>query len=141
MKIMKERFYNTLNENTTEEKAGFRRRYSIVDHIHTLIQITEKAKEYNIELHLVFVDLCKAFDSIDQVVILETIKEQGVPTKIVRLLANMYADANAYIRMDQVGPKFSIGRGVKQGDPLSSNLFDATLEGIFGRQLRFQNQW
>jgi len=40
--------------------------------------------------------------------------------------------------MDQVGPKFPIGSGVKQGDPLFSNLFNATLEGIFGR-LQWQN--
>jgi len=72
---MEERIYNTLNENTTEEQAGFRRGYSSVDHIHTLSQIIEKAKEYNNELHLVFVDFCKEFDSIDQVVILETKKE------------------------------------------------------------------
>ncbi len=43
----------------------------------------------------------------------------------------MYNNAQIVIKMDQTGPTFGLHRGVKQGDPLSPNLFNAVLEGIF----------
>ena len=55
MKIIKNRIYNQLDLNQTEEQAGFRRKYGTTDHIHTLNQVLEKAHEYQIDLHMLFI--------------------------------------------------------------------------------------
>lgn len=52
MKIIKNRIYNTLDSQQPEEQAGFRRKYSTIDHIHTLKQILEKTSEYKINLYI-----------------------------------------------------------------------------------------
>ncbi len=64
IKILKERIYKTLDEQQPIEQAGFRKRLSTVDHIHTINQLLEKAREYNFEVKLAFVDFNKAFDTI-----------------------------------------------------------------------------
>ena len=44
----------------------------------------------------------------------------------------MYRKAKAYVKIDRKkGPVFKITNGMKQGDPLSSNLFNCVLEEIF----------
>jgi hypothetical protein len=47
----------------------------------------------------------------------------------------MYNDQTATVRTDASSRSFSIQRGVKRGDPLSSFLFNALLEHIF-RQIK-----
>ena len=58
-------------------------------------QLIEKTKEYNTELHLVFVDFHKAFDSIDENFMLKILREQGIHVKIINLLAKMYGNDQA----------------------------------------------
>ncbi len=45
----------------------------------------------------------------------------------------MYEQAEAYVKMDQKGDNFKVERGVRQGDLLSPNLFNAVLEEVFGK--------
>ena len=83
-KILKKRMGESMAYTIPKEQAGFRRGYSTIHLIHTLNQLIEKTKEYNMELHLVFVDFYKAFDSIDQNFKLETLKEQGIHAKMLK---------------------------------------------------------
>ena len=46
----------------TEEQAGFRAGRSTIDHIFCLRQLIEKKMAVNQPLHLIFVDLEKAYD-------------------------------------------------------------------------------
>jgi len=47
-----------------EEQAGFRAGRSCIDNIFCITQMIEKKKATNRELHLLFIDLTKAYDSI-----------------------------------------------------------------------------
>jgi hypothetical protein len=68
-----------------EYQGGFRKGLSTTDHIFTLRQILEKAHEYNISLHQLYIDFKQAFDSIDRIQIIEIMKEFGIPLKLVKL--------------------------------------------------------
>ena len=96
MKLSKNRIYNTLDANQGLEQAGFRKKFSTVDHIFTVDQLIEKANEYNIEVFLIFVDFTKAFDSVKHSQLRQALSNQGIPKKWVEIFREMYEKAKAY---------------------------------------------
>ena len=80
-----------------------------------------------------FVDYNKAFDSLYHEKIWEALANQGIPENVVEILNQIYKNSMARVRLDREGSEFKIERGVRQGDPLSPNLFNAVLEEIFGK--------
>ena len=62
-----------------------------------------------------------------------SLHQQNVPNVYTRILARLYANQTANIVTDKVSKSFRIGRGTKQGDPISPKLFNAVLERAFGR--------
>ncbi len=137
MSIIKDRMYNQLDMNQSREQGGFRKGYSTIDHIFTLNQLIEKAKEYNMQINLLFIDFHKAFDSVSHMYIWRALKNQGIPDKLIRIIKNIYEESKAYIKMDRTGEVFNIKRGVRQGDPLSPNMFNSVLEEIV-RNLKWE---
>ena len=131
MKIIKNRVYNQLDFQQWKEQAGFSKRYAIIDHLHTINQLIERANEYQITMHMIFIDYSKAFDSIGHKQTWESLENQGVPKKKIRILKNTYKNSKAYVRTDSKGEMFTMEKGVKQGNSMSSNLFNAVLEEVF----------
>ena len=79
-----------------------------------------------------FIDYEKAFDSIEHFIIFETLRKINVNETYVKILENIYKRATARVHLDNhVSEPFAIGRGVRQGDPMSPKLFTAVIEEIF----------
>lgn len=129
--IILRRITRNLEENQSEDQAGFRSGYSTIDHLHTLAQLMEKAGEFNLTLYIAFIDYSKAFDSVEHLPILTSLQRQGVATKYLRILAKIYSNSTAKISLDKEGEPFKLERGVRQGDPLSPKLFNSVLEEVF----------
>ena len=99
-----------------------------IDQIFVVRQILEKFYVYDIDLHLLFIDLKKAFDSINQEKLLESLVIFGIPKKIERLVKMTLEGAQAKVIMDgKISNPFAIGSGVRQGDGLSATLFNLAL--------------
>ena len=81
-----------------------------------------------------FIDYEKAFDSIEHFSIFEALRKINVNETYVKILENtcIYKGATARVHLDNhVSEAFTIGRGVRQGDPISPKLFTAVIEEIF----------
>ena len=120
----------TLDFNQPREQAGFRSGYSTMDHLHTVNQLTEKAIEYQLPLCLAFIDYEKAFDSIEIPAVLQALVEQGVDITYINTIKDIYSKGTATIQLHSESNKINIHRGVRQGDTMSTKLFNAALEAI-----------
>ncbi|KAE9416574.1 hypothetical protein Angca_007492, partial [Angiostrongylus cantonensis] len=80
----------TLDEAQPCDQVGFRKGFSAMDHIYTLTRLIEVSREYKRSLCLTFVDLEKAFDSIEIEAVMETLGSQGVPTQYIKILRELY---------------------------------------------------
>ena len=78
-----------------------------------------------------FADYNKAFDSIEHQFLWRALRDAKIEEKYLRILRYVYENSKARIKMEKTSRWFKIGRGVKQGDPLSPKLFNAALEKVF----------
>ncbi|KIH60190.1 hypothetical protein ANCDUO_09565 [Ancylostoma duodenale] len=78
------RIRRTLDEAQPVEQAGFRRKFSTLDHIITCCRLIETAPEYQEPLVLTFVDYKKAFDSMEPAKVWKALEEQGVEQRYTK---------------------------------------------------------
>ena len=134
-RLLYNRLAPTLDSHQTPDQAGFRHNYSTDDHLFTAAMIHEKSQEWQLPLWVSAVDFKKAFDTIDHNELWQALHHQSIPPSYIRLFQLLYSDQTATIKTDTMSKQFHIQRGVKQGDPLSSLLFNALLEHVF-KQLK-----
>ena len=91
---------NRLREETIigDEQFGFMPGRGTTDAIFAARQVMEKHREIQKELHMVFIDLEKAYDRVPRQEVWRCLREQGVPEKYVRFVKNMYEDARTQVK-------------------------------------------
>ena len=118
-----------------EYQAGFRPGRSTTDQIFTVKNLLEKAWEHNVEIHQIFVDFQKAYDSIRRDKLYAIMEHFGIPNKLIRLTKATMEDSTYHIKIGTLMTDgFKVGNGLKQGDGLAPNLFNIALEYVI-RQL------
>jgi hypothetical protein len=85
----------------------------------------------------IFLDLKKAFDSMDRERCLLILGGYGVGPKMIRLIRNFWEKAKMVCRASvNYGTLFQAGRGITQGGPLSAKLFNVLVDAIAWEWLR-----
>ena len=119
------RLQPVLEREQTRDQVGFRPGRSVDDAFVVLEDLCTKAWEWELPLWIASIDLTKAFDRLEHHVLFRALSEQGVDVEYVRLLSDIYSAQWGSVNGSAA---FDITRGVKQGDVLSSLLFNAGLE-------------
>ncbi|KAE9415981.1 hypothetical protein Angca_007600, partial [Angiostrongylus cantonensis] len=129
-RVILNRIDRTLDEGQPCEQAGFRKGFSTMDRIHTLTRFIEVSRECKRAFCLTFIDLEKAFDSIEIEAVMEAIGSQGVPTEYVKILRELYKNFTIKISPFYNGINVDVKRGVREGDTISPKLFTAALQNV-----------
>ena len=91
----------------------------------------EKAREFQKNIYLCFVDYAKAFDCVDHNKPWKILREMGIPDHLTYLLRNLYSGQEATVRTGHGKTDwFQMEKGVRQGCILSPYLFNFYAEYI-----------
>uniref|UniRef100_A0A8D9B4S3 Craniofacial development protein 2 n=1 Tax=Cacopsylla melanoneura TaxID=428564 RepID=A0A8D9B4S3_9HEMI len=122
--IINDRIKTVTNEKIGEYQCGFRTERGTTDQLFVVRQMMEKCYEYDIDLHILFIDFKQAFDSLDRQKLKQAMIELQVTPKMINLAMMTMNNSKALVKVDNtLGDPFDINAGVKQGDSLSTTLF------------------
>ena len=120
-----------MNRELPDVQGGFRKGRGTRDQIANICWIIEKAREFQKNIYLCFIDYVKAFDCVDHNKLWKILKEMGIPDHLICLLRNLYAGQEATVRTGHGKTNgFQIGKGVHQGCIFSPCLFNLYAEYI-----------
>ena len=107
-----------------ESQNGFRSGRGTVDMIFSLRQIQENCIEQQNSLYQIFVNLTKAFDTVNREALWKRLTKVGCPSTFVNMFKELHRNMEACVTFNsQLSGEIVINDGVKQGDILPSTLF------------------
>ena len=107
-----------------ESQCGFTDGKSTVDMIFTARQLQEKCVEQQMPLVQVFVDITKAFDTVNREALWVVLGKIGCPQTFVRIFQELHRDMKARVAFNgELSGEFAVDNGVKQGDIPAPTLF------------------
>ena len=78
-------------------QAGFRKGRGTRDQIAHICWIKEKAREFQKNIYLCFIDFAKDFNYMDHNKLWKILKEMGIPDLLISLLRNLHAGQEATV--------------------------------------------
>ena len=102
---------------------------SIFDAVRTIDDILEYTRHAKMSSFLVAIDFEKPFDSLDHTCLLKVLNAFNFGPSFIQWIRTMYSNiSSCIINNGFTSDYFEVGRGVRQGDPLSPLLFMLGLE-------------
>ena len=98
LKILQARLQQYVNHELPDFQTGFRKGRGTRDQIANIHLITEKARKFQKNIYLCFIDYTKAFDSVDHNKLWNIFKEMRILYHLTCLLRNLYAGQEATLR-------------------------------------------
>ena len=135
MSVMNDRLENISNDThlRAETQAGFRARHTVEDLVLVVQSVVQHAVRTGSSLGLVFVDIRKAYDSVQRLQLWEILaQELGVDNNLVEKIKNMYFDTLGTVVGENGEPNasFSSNIGLKQGDGAAPLLFSLLFDRV-----------
>lgn len=117
-----------------ERQRGFIRADGAAEIIYSLASVIDIARHDNKQLHMAFLDIKKAFDSVSHHSIIWSLRNKGLPLKLIEYIKYIYDNSEMCIEIDgEQSETIKPGRGVRQGDPLSSIIFNIVMDEILNK--------
>ena len=132
-RILLNRLISHIAENILPEaQCGFRAQRGTSDMIFSARQIQEKCLEQNMDLYQCFIDLTKAFDTVNRNLLWKVLKKFGCPEKFVNLIRSLHDGMVGTVNFNgTLSEPFPVESGVKQGDVLAPTLFALFFTAVF----------
>lgn len=136
VKIIERRLSKFAEKRLSESQAGFRSKRGCIDMVFVARQLAEKSRENHQRLLACFVDLTKAYDTVNRGALWGLLGKYGVPEKVVNLLRTLYTGMKASVEVQgRRSPEFEITNGLRQGCVVSCVLFNLFFDQVVAEAL------
>nr|VZI08832.1 unnamed protein product [Spirometra erinaceieuropaei] len=131
-RILLNRLNNHLEQRLlTKCHCGFRRHCGTTDMILAARQLQEKCQEMRTHLHSTFVDLTKAFDTVNREGLWKFMQKFGCPERFTQMVCQLHDGMMARVTDNgAVSEAFAVTNGVKQVCVLAPVLFSLMFSGM-----------
>ena len=134
--ILMQRVYQQTETQLHEAQSGFRRGRGTTDAIYTLRALGAACSEYRVCMAKAYVDFTKAYDSVNRWLLWKALRLYGVHSKIIALLEDLHDGTHAAVRLGgQVGHRFRVVAGVRQGCVIAPTLFNVMIDLVVRKAL------
>jgi hypothetical protein len=117
--------------NVTENQFEFMLERSTIEAIFLIRQLMERCREQKKDMHIIFIDLKKAYDKVPRNVMWWVLQKHKVSSKYITLIKNMYDNIVTSVQTsDGDTNDFSINIGLHQGSALSTYLFTLVMDEV-----------
>jgi sorting nexin-29 len=114
-----------------ECQSGFREGRGTTEQMFTLQQVLHDSWEFNIPTHTCFIDLKKAYDSVNCPALWGVLEHIGLSAKLQRLLRDLHTGTRSTVRAyGETSEPFEVNKGVRQGCILAPALFNIFLDHV-----------
>ncbi|BHF84954.1 hypothetical protein SprV_1002810800 [Sparganum proliferum] len=124
-RILLNRLKNHLEQGLLpESQCGFSRHRGTTDMIFAAGKLQEKCQEMRTHLYSTFVDLTKAFDTVNREGLWKIMKKFGCPERFIEMVRQLHDGMMARVTENgTVSEAFAVTKGVKQGCVLAPTIF------------------
>jgi hypothetical protein len=117
---------------TNSRQTGFKPVNGVGQNVALLHNLLRHARTNKNNLFVCLLDVSKAFDSVPHESIKRALLKNGCSNEFIDLIGNQYENSyTALSYTDRSSPLIALKRGVKQGDPMSSILFNLVIDELF----------
>ena len=125
-----------------EEQCGFRPDRSTTDMMFVVRRLHEIGRKAEVSLFMCFIDLQKAYDTVDRTLLWQVLTRIGVPPQMLAVIRQFHDGMRACVRPDDgvCSDWFEVEQGLRQGCVLSPLLFNIFFAAVLNVVLQRFNE-
>ena len=131
-KILNRRLEEYIDPMISKQQFGFRKERGTRNAIFTVRRLVEMARcKEDLNLHLLFIDFKKAYDSIIRENLWLILELYGVPSEFIQKLKDLHEEVKIKVKVHgKIGREFFSFRGLRQGCVLAPLLFNIAIDFV-----------